>query len=204
MLFTPSTARPCRWTPNTHCNWCWDKPAQYRPSADQEFATNAPLHLTRLLKGKIDAMPRFKGAAGDNASNRLNSAARPWWRRTPPSVKIGGQWARLPMACRGPSPISGAAADGNPDLCKADFFIELASLAWSETDPAADHQTRIDETVATLESIGRWLGHDGLQSIQSKRSSRSSFSRSFARSECGFPSGSSFPAGIQPLRTETN
>jgi hypothetical protein len=146
--------------------------AQYRLSADQEFATNAPLHLTRLLKGKIDVMPQVqRQRLGTTPATVLNSAATVLVAQNAAvrqdrqalgtfaddlSGAITDVLARLPTTC--------------PDLCKADFFIELASLAWSETASAVDHQTRIDQAVATLESIGRWLGHDGLHNIQSKRS----------------------------------
>ena len=73
--------------------------------------------------------------------------------------------------------ISGAITDilarlpaAYPELCKADFFIELASLAFCETDGMANHDSRINQAVTTLEAMGRWLGRDGLHNIRSKRS----------------------------------
>lgn len=146
--------------------------ATFRPTDDEEFSTNAPLHLTRLIKQKMDVMPRLqRDRLGATPATVLNSAA----------TAMVAQFADLsqsrPAMDSFADSLSSAITDilarlpgTHPGLCKAEFFIELASLAWGETDPNAGHQNRVDQAVATLEALGRWLDHDGLHNIQGKRS----------------------------------
>jgi len=143
-----------------------------RPSSDEEIATNAPLHLTRLLKQKMDAMPETqRERLGSTPATVLNSAATAMVLK---DVAISQDRPAMEAFADG---LAGAITDilarlpaSTPELCRADFFIELASLAWGETDSATDHAERIEQTVATLEGMGRWLGREGLQNIQSEGS----------------------------------
>jgi hypothetical protein len=57
-----------------------------------------------------------------------------------------------------------------PEFCKADFFVELASLVWTETASVAQYEQRVERAVSTLEAMGNWLGHDGLHNIKGKSS----------------------------------
>lgn len=145
--------------------------SQFRTD-DEEFATNPPLHLTRLLKSKMDAMPQLqRDRLGVTPATVLNSAASVMVAQDPSLSQ------NRPTMVAFADSLSGAITDvlarlpaTNPELCKADFFLELASLAWGETGPNADHQSRVDQAVVTLKALGRWLDHDGLQNIQDKRS----------------------------------
>lgn len=148
------------------------QPAEYRSSADEEFATNAALYLTRLMKVQIDAMPQLqRGKLGTTPATVLNSAATAMVGQT-----AGLLHDRLTMVAFSDG-LAGAITEilarlpaSHPEICKADYFIELASLAWGETDSTADHQTRVNQAVATLEAMARWLDRDGLHNIQGKRS----------------------------------
>jgi hypothetical protein len=146
--------------------------AAFRGTDAEEFATNAPLHLTRLLKNHLDVMPQVqKERLGNTAATVLNSAAIAMVNEHPEIC------ADIATLGRFANELAGAITDilsrlspNLPDLCRADFFIELATLAWSETDANANRNERIDAAVSTLDAMGRWLDHDGLHNIQSKRS----------------------------------
>lgn len=146
--------------------------AKFRATSEEEFSSDPALHLTRLLKNKIDLMPPTQQRRlGRTPATVLNSAA---------SALVGKSTTlalnRSDMV-KYANELSGAITDilarlpaNHPELCKADFFIELASLAWSDTDPTQEPDLRINQAVVTLEGIGRWLGRDGMHRIQSKRS----------------------------------
>ncbi len=146
--------------------------AEYRSSDAEEFSTNAALHLTRLLKGKLDVMPApQRKRLGITPATVLNSAA------TAMISQNESLAADINSMNSFADELSGAIIDilarmseSFPHLCSADFFIELGSLAWAETDATVEYETRINAAVATLEGLGRWLDHDGLHNIQSKRS----------------------------------
>ncbi|MBI4447320.1 MAG: hypothetical protein HY645_15615 [Acidobacteria bacterium] len=146
--------------------------AQYRPSADEEFAANPSLYLTRLMKERMDVMPPAqRERLGDTPATVLNLAANAMVtqdaalsenRQTMATFADGLSGALTDILARLPAAY--------PELCRADFFIELASLAWGETDQTAAYNARIDQAVATLEAMGRWVGKDGLHNIRSRRS----------------------------------
>jgi hypothetical protein len=146
--------------------------AQYRATAEEEFQTNAPLHLTRLLKEKMDVMPAAQRARlGATPATVLNTAAASMVNRNAAlsqDRQVMGRFADDLSAVI--TDILAVVPATDPDLCKAEFFVELASLAWGETDPTAGHEIRLRQAVATLQSLGRWLGRDGLHNIESKRS----------------------------------
>jgi hypothetical protein len=146
--------------------------AQYRPTDEEEFATNAPLHLTRLLKVKMDVMPTAqRSRLGQTPATVLNSAATAMVGRDTVLSKNRQTMGTFADGLAGAiTDILARLPAAYPELCKADFFIELASLAWGETDPIAAHDARINQAVGTLEAMGRWLGNDGLHRIGSKRS----------------------------------
>ena len=146
--------------------------ARFLPTAADEFAANPPLHLTRLLKRKIDAMPMPQRARlGATPATVLNSAARTMVAADNAlpnelaamdayadgfSAAITDMLSRLPETC--------------PELCTADYFIELASLAWEDAKSETEYDARINRAVATLKDMSKWLGREGLHSIRSKSS----------------------------------
>jgi hypothetical protein len=58
----------------------------------------------------------------------------------------------------------------SPRLCEAEFFLELAGLAWHETDETQEYSARVNQATTTLEEMGKWLGHDGFDKTQCKQS----------------------------------
>jgi len=146
--------------------------AGYRPTADEEFASSAPLHLTRLLKARMDAMPDAQQERlGPTPATVLHAAAQAMTASDPALTQ-----SRQAMESFA-SGFSGGLTDVlahliavHPGFCKADFFLELAALAWKDTRTDAGHDERVAQAVQTLDAMGRWLGRDGLDKVQTKRS----------------------------------
>lgn len=145
--------------------------AGFAPTPDEEFATSAPLHLTRLLKVRLDrlAAPQ-RDRLGTTPATVLHAAAK--------AMIVADATLRTdrPTIERFADELFGALTDvlarmpaTTPELCASDSFIELASLAWRDS-PGQNHDERIARTAATLEAIGRWLGRDGLHRLHEKRS----------------------------------
>jgi hypothetical protein len=124
------------------------------------------------MKEKIDAMPQVhRSRLGNTPATVLYSAACAMVAQNNSLAQNRQTIATFA------DDVSGAITDilarlnsSHPELCKADYFIELASLAWGETDQTTTHDARIDQAVKKLEAMGRWLGRDGMHKIQSKRS----------------------------------
>jgi len=146
--------------------------SRYRPTDEEEFASNPPLHFTRLLKRKLDVMPAVqRERLGTTPATVLNSAASALVNKNAQLSQDRTDMVQYADDLSGAiTDILGRLPPSHPELCKADFFIELASLAWSDTDSSLGPDTRISQAIATLEGIGRWLGRDGMHRIQSKRS----------------------------------
>jgi len=135
---------------------------------DEEFSMSAPLHLARLLTESIAGFPApQKARLGATPNTVIYSSARAMV-NAKPAIKAN----RTDMQTFA-TELTGALNDvlarmpaAMPDFCKADFFIELASLAWQEHSTGT-HDERVNAAVKTLEGMGRWLGRDGLHKIRS-------------------------------------
>jgi len=143
----------------------------FGPTSDEEFANSPPLHLTRLLKKQIDILPvPQKTRLGTTPATALFNAAKSMV-TTNPTLKSDlnemGQFATDLNAAL--VDILGYNPAISSELCKMDFFIELATLAWQDSGKGT-HEERIARTVETLESLGKWLGHDGLHKLCTKQS----------------------------------
>ncbi len=148
-----------------------NQPAKYRPTPDEEFASNPALHLTRLLSARIDSLPEpQKRRLGDTPLTTINAAAR---------ALVGGPGGlkqdRATLKAFADE-LHGALVDvlarmpaSAPELCKARFFVELASLVWT-TSGGADQDSRVADTTATLDGMARWLGQDGLEQLDDRES----------------------------------
>lgn len=145
---------------------------QYRPTADEEFATSPSLYLTRILKNKVDVLPKpIRERLGETPATVLNKAAR-----TMINTNVSFQQSRTEVdscasaLCAAFTDILARLPSTQPELCKAEFFLELATLAWEETSTETEYDRRINQAVKTLEEIGRWLGRDGFHQIRIKPS----------------------------------
>lgn len=145
---------------------------EYRPAADIEFADSVPLYMTRVIKNKVDHLPETqRQRLGPTPATVLHAAVKSIIETN------SGLLQNRQTVDSYAEEMCGALADIlarlpaiNPDFCKSDFFIELATLVWGETPQEANRDDRINQAVKTLESIGQWLGHDGFHQIQAKSS----------------------------------
>ncbi len=145
---------------------------QYRPSADDEFATSPSLYLTRILKNKIDALPtQLCQRLGDTPATVLNTAAKAMIATNIVPLQNRTEMDSFASSmCAAFTDILARLPNVHPEFCKSEFFIELATLAWGETSTGAEYDQKINQTVKTLEDIGRWLGRDSFHQIKTKRS----------------------------------
>jgi hypothetical protein len=136
-------------------------------TSDEEFAGSPALHLTRLLKGKVDALPAPQlQRLGATPATVIFDSARAMLAAKPDLKENRAGMADFATdLCAAVNEILARLPSTMPALCRADFFLELASLAWGEAK-GEDHNERVNAAVRTLESLGRWLGRDGLQGIQ--------------------------------------
>jgi hypothetical protein len=143
-----------------------------RPAAAVEFAASPPLFLTRLINQQMDQMPRpQRERLGPTPATVLHLAAKAMIAEdTNLAQTRATAEAFAGELCGALSDILTRLHAFHPDFCKADFFIELAALAWKETDAEHGHDQRVNEAVRTLEAMGRWLGRDGLHRLQTRRS----------------------------------
>ncbi len=142
-----------------------------RPTSDEEFANSPPLHLTRLLKTKLDNLPLpQKMRLGKTPATVLFNAAKSM---VTANSNIRSDRDEMNQFATDLYGALGDVLGYNPaipsDLCKMDFFIELATLAWQDSGEGT-HIERIARTAKTLEGLGRWLGHDGLTQLCNKQS----------------------------------
>jgi hypothetical protein len=148
------------------------QPANFGPASDEEFNTSPQLYLTRQIKEKMDRMPAIKRERlGATPATVLNSAARAIIAAKP--ALADNREATRAFAddlCGAIDDILARLPSVHPEFCKAEFFIELASLAWNETSEGLGHDHRINEAVKTLDAMGNWLGRDGFHRIETKRS----------------------------------
>jgi hypothetical protein len=133
-----------------------------------EFAFSPALHFTRLLDQKIRALPEpARSRLGGRPLAMLSAAARELIHTFPErsnSVENLTAFA---------DEITGALDDvcthlhaEAPDLCRAGYFIELASHVWGKTAlPDKPHPQRLDEAVTYLRDMNRWIGSDGMLNL---------------------------------------
>lgn len=141
-------------------------------TADDEFATSPALHLTRVLKEKLDAMPQAqRDRIGPRPATVLYEAAKAMVAATPElSTERQSQTAFADGFCGALTDVLARLREAHQEFCSADYFIELAALVWNETTGDAAPENRITAMVATLDALGQWLGRDGLHRIQAQQS----------------------------------
>lgn len=141
------------------------------PTPTEEFASSPPLYLTRLLKSKLDGLadPQ-RQRLGESPATVLSAAANAMVNADPnlkaDKATLEGFAEELYAAL---TDVLARMPASVPELCKADFFVELASMAWRDSGNGT-HEERIARTSATLEGIARWLGRDGLNQLHGKQS----------------------------------
>ncbi len=140
-------------------------------TAQQEFDYDPALYLTRLLQDKINNLAdEHKQRIGDCPLTSLNSTAEALIKQND-TLKENRNNANTFA-----NDIFAAITEfltrlwsSHPQLCKAEYFLELAACVWNKAVGENNIQ-KINNAVEYLQDLGNWLGEEGFISIKSKDS----------------------------------
>jgi hypothetical protein len=161
---------------------------RFAMSADDEFAYNPTLHLTRLLKRYLGAAPavirdkfgqRPLTSLWDSARNIIAIDPAVTADRMTLTAKADELFGAL-------SEIVVRLTDDQPSLCKTYSFFELAARVWREA-PGADQHERVRSTVDMLSRMGRWLGGEGILSLLNQLSPAEQLLETFKAAQSRIP-----------------
>jgi len=138
---------------------------------DTEFSYSPVLHLTRLLRDGVQGLPRpAQDRLGSNPLTSLGTAAHGMLEM---DSAIASDRPALQAFARN---LFGALNDiltrlsaTQPELCNAEFFLELAARVWKESK-GSTHDERVNATIAKLEKLALWFGRDGLVKLKGSKS----------------------------------
>jgi hypothetical protein len=140
---------------------------EFAMTAQMEFSYDASLHLTRLLHNWCNALPApARERFGDRPLTSLSAAAK--------SIIVGDPSIAVDLATlkafadalfAGLADILAQLWPVHPSLCRADYFIDLATHLWNEKK-ALEHDERVQSVVSYLLELGKWLGRDGLLQLR--------------------------------------
>jgi hypothetical protein len=146
--------------------------ADYDMSPESEFAFSPDLHFTRLLRDGFLKLPEpARSRLGNRPLTSLRGAVRGLMEMDAAVADT------LPTLCTYSEKLLAALNDivtrmepSQPELCKAEFFIELSARLWKATPENDTHAERVNAVVAYLEQLAGWLGRDGLISLKESQS----------------------------------
>jgi hypothetical protein len=143
------------------------QPTTLGQPAHVEFVYAPALHFTRLLDASLRGLLEpNKSRLGGRSLARLSVASRELL------SAYRDKAVTLEALTQFRDEIIGALADvcthlhGDfGDFCRADYFLELASHVWMRSDANAGHEKRMEETVAYLRDMAKWMGKDGMRGL---------------------------------------
>jgi hypothetical protein len=145
---------------------------EYDMMPGKEFAFSPDLHFTRLLRDGLLQLPKpVQSRIGDRPLTSLRAAVRGL-------MEIDKDVAKdLETLRKYSADLLAALSDivtrlepCQPELCKAEFFIELATRVWKATPDSVSHNARVNAAVKYLEELAAWLGKDGLVELNEGQS----------------------------------
>lgn len=146
--------------------------AEYDMKPDKEFSYSPDLHFTRLLR---DGLLRLSDPAQTRLGNRpltsLRGAVRGVLDMDPNVTKnldTLRNYSKTLLAAL--NDIVTRLQPHQPELIKADYFIELAARVWKGTPEVDEHNVRVNKAVERLSQLATWLGKDGLIDLKEGRS----------------------------------
>jgi hypothetical protein len=146
--------------------------SDYDMKPDKEFAYSPDLHFTRLLRDGLLKLPEpVQARLGDRPLTSLRGAVRGVLDMDPTVAKditTLRKYSKALLAAL--SDIVTRLQPRQPELIKADYFIELAARVWKGTPDAVDHNVRVNAAVERLSQLATWLGKDGLLDLKEGRS----------------------------------
>lgn len=144
----------------------------YDMKPDKEFAYSPDLHFTRLLRDGLMKLPEpVQTRLGNRPLTSLRGAVRGVLEMDPTVAKDIGtlrKYSKELLAAL--NDIVTRIQPQQPELIKADFFIELAARVWKGTPDAGDHNVRVNAAVEQLSQLAAWLGKDGMLELKEGRS----------------------------------
>ena len=138
---------------------------------DNEFAHSPELHLTRLLAQQLRGLP---APARERFGERPLTAL---WESGRNLIAMDSSIARDRDALQtfaadlfaALADIATRLADDQPSLCQTYGFFEVAARVWRRAE-GVDHNERVRWAVQYLDSLGRWLGRQGITGLLGRRS----------------------------------
>ena len=138
---------------------------------DNEFAHSPELHLTRLLAEHLQGLPApIRPRFGQRPLTALWESGRNLIAMDASIAQDRGTlqaFAEKLFAAL--ADIAIKLADEQPSLCQTYAFFELAARVWRSAK-GEDHEERVRWTVRYLDSLGRWLGRQGITGLLDPRS----------------------------------
>lgn len=143
----------------------------YEMNPDREFSYNPVLHLTRLLRDGVQGLPKpAQDRLGSNPLTSLGTAARGMLEMDHAIASDRPALQTFATDLFGAlNDILTRLSDAQPELCNAEFFLELAARVWKESK-GSTHDERVNATIAKLEKLAVWLGRDGLVKLKGSQS----------------------------------
>ncbi len=138
---------------------------------DTEFSYSPILHLTRLLRDGVQGLPMpAQDRLGSNPLTSLGTAARGMLEMD--SAIVSDRPALQTFAndlFSALNDILTILSANQPELCNAEFFLELAARVWKESK-GSTHDERVNASIVKLEKLATWLGRDGLVKLKGNQS----------------------------------
>ena len=160
----------------------------YAITPEAEFAHSPELHLTRLLAERLRGLPGpTKRRFGELPLTALWESGRNLVAMDTSISRDRGTlvtYANELFAAL--ADIATKLTDGQPSLCQAYGFFELAALVWRKAK-GADYDQRVSWTVRYLDGLGRWLGHQGITGLLSPQSPAKLLLRTFEAAQSHVP-----------------
>lgn len=144
---------------------------EHAMTPENEAQYDPVLYLTRLLHQKLQGLPETaKDRIGPRPLTVLGDTAREMIRidnSIANSMDTLDGYARVLF--EGLNDIVTRLPGTHPELCRAEYFLELAAHVWKKSD-GANHEERVRQAIDKLESIADWLGRDGLEKLSKGKS----------------------------------
>lgn len=134
---------------------------------DAEFAYSPDLFFTRLLRDGLLALPQpTRDRLGKRPYTSLNTAAKCILEMKPECVDTRIKLQQFSESVLDAlNSITTVLSSQYPELCKTDYFIDLATRAWIK-NYEEDQATSINQAISYIEELAKWMGREGLQILE--------------------------------------
>ena len=139
----------------------------YAMKPNDEFSYDPTLYLTRLLRDKLKQLPvPAQQRIGNKPLTVLGRAASSMISM---DVNLSTDLMRLNGFASdifaGLNDVITRLSNQQPELCKAEYFLDLAARVW-KNDEEIEYEQHVNHTIEYLDSFGDWIGKDGITSLK--------------------------------------